>query len=284
VIYLRNFRLLDEDREWRLLVDGEKKNIYNNIYPFKIFPDKELTDISFDNITIFYGNNGSGKTTLLNIISEKIKAKRKSDIEFGRYFEMYVDSLESADISEFNIPDEIKFISSNDIFDFLLDVQAINNNVNRKKDELALEYMNYKYTDSSNFYNDLEALKKKNKANKETISKYIRTNLGNNNIISQSNGETALSFFHREIKENSIYILDEPENSLSPSNQIKLKQFIEESVRFFNCQFIISTHSPFLLSLNNAKIYDLDDVPARTKNFLELENIKEYIELFRHYI
>lgn len=284
MIFLRNFRLLNEDKEWHLLVGGEKKNIYNNIYPFKIFPNKELTDLSFDNITIFYGNNGSGKTTLLNIISEKINAVRKTDIEFGRYFEMYVEALDDADISEFNIPDEIKFISSNDIFDYLLDVQAINNNVNRKKDELAAEYMNYKYNDSSNFYNDLEALKKKNKANSQTISKYIRSNLGNNNIISQSNGETALSFFHREIKENSIYILDEPENSLSPSNQIKLKKFIEESVRFFNCQFIISTHSPFLLALNNAKIYDLDVVPAKSKDFLELENIKEYIKLFKPYL
>ena len=28
---------------------------------------------------------------------------------------------------------------------------------------------------------------------------------------------------------------------------ISTKQFIEESARFYNCQFIISTHSPFLL-------------------------------------
>ena len=116
------------------------------------------------------------------------------------------------------------------------------------------------------------------------MSKYIRQHLGTNNIIGQSNGETSLLFFEREIKENGIYLLDEPENSLSPSNIIKLKKFIEESVRFFNCQFIISTHSPFLLDLNGAKIYDLDDVPAREKEFLELENIKEYINFFKKYV
>jgi hypothetical protein len=26
---------------------------------------------------------------------------------------------------------------------------------------------------------------------------------------------------------------------------LKLKKYIEDSVRFYNCQFIISTHSPF---------------------------------------
>ena len=46
MIYLRNFRLLNEDEEWDLLVNGEKKNIYNNIYPFKLFPSKELTNKS----------------------------------------------------------------------------------------------------------------------------------------------------------------------------------------------------------------------------------------------
>ena len=45
----------------------------------------------------------------------------------------------------------------------------------------------------------------------------------------------------------------------------KLKKFIEDSVRFYNCQFIISTHSPFLLSMNDAKVYDLDSFPVGAK-------------------
>lgn len=67
-------------------------------------------------------------------------------------------------------------------------------------------------------------------------------------------------------KRKCYLFLDEPENSLSAVNQIKLKEFIEESVRFFNCQFIISTHSPFLLSMQDARVYDLDIVPSRVRN------------------
>ena len=98
-----------------------------------------------------------------------------------------------------------------------------------------------------------------------------------------SNGESALMFWEREIEENSIYILDEPENSLSAENQLKLKKFIEDSVRFYNCQFIISTHSPFLLKLMDAKIYDLDQIPVTTKNWTELPNVLVYYNFFKEH-
>lgn len=110
---------------------------------------------------------------------------------------------------------------------------------------------------------------------------YIRTRLMNNNFVEQSNGESALMFWEREIKENGIYILDEPENSLSAENQLKLKKFIEESARFYNCQFIISTHSPFLLSLEEATIYDLDSIPVTIKNWTNLKNMKIYYDFFK---
>ena len=62
--------------------------------------------------------------------------------------------------------------------------------------------------------------------------------------------------------------------------QIELKSFIEDSIRFFGCQFIISTHSPFLLSMRGAKIYDLDENPVAVKQWTELENIRIYREFF----
>ena len=90
-------------------------------------------------------------------------------------------------------------------------------------------------------------------------------------------------YWEREIKENGIYILDEPENSLSAENQVKLEKFIEESTRFYNCQFIISTHSPFLLSLENASIYNLDVVPAVTTKWTDLANVRIYHDFFEEH-
>ena len=61
---------------------------------------------------------------------------------------------------------------------------------------------------------------------------------------------------------------------------MKLIQLIEDYSRFFGCQFIISTHSPFVMSLKGALIYDLDSIPVKVKNWWELENMQIYYELF----
>lgn len=101
------------------------------------------------------------------------------------------------------------------------------------------------------------------------------------NVREYSNGESAFQYFTEKIGENGVYILDEPENSLSPKRQMELMQFIEDSARFFGCQFIISTHSPFLLSMREAKIYDLDENPVKVKRWTELENVRTYYEFFK---
>ena len=124
-------------------------------------------------------------------------------------------------------------------------------------------------------------MKKVINARKKTMSKYVRENILAKDIVEQSNGETALMYFTREITENGIYILDEPENSLSPIMQIKLAKFLEDSVRFFNCQFIIATHSPFILGIKDALIYDLDSIPVKTRKWSELDNVKEFYKFFK---
>ena len=75
-------------------------------------------------------------------------------------------------------------------------------------------------------------------------------------------------------------MLDEPENSLSPGKQQELVKFLEDSARFFGCQFVIATHSPFLLAIRGAKIYDLDEDPVDVKRWTELSNVREYYEFF----
>ena len=277
MVFLKSFNLLSEEREFRLLF--HKKNIFNSVYPFAIFPEKELSRLTFDPITIFYGGNGSGKTTLLNIIGTKLKASKKSIINKGELFMQYVERIDDYEISVDDVK-EIKMVSSDDVFDYLLDLRAINNRVNRRKEALEEEYIKARYSEQDSNLLTYEELKNKVDAHRMTESKYVRTRLTNNNIVEQSNGESALEFWENEIHDNSIYLLDEPENSLSAENQVKLAQFILESARFYNCQFIISTHSPFLLSLPEAKIYDLDSVPVSTSKWTDLKNVRVYHDFF----
>lgn len=276
MIYLKTFNLLDEDKEyWG--VRGEERTIFNSYYPFGIFVDKEFERITFDNITIFYGGNGSGKTTLINIISEALRARRNSPFDKGSYFNNYVVRCE---YDMFNEPLDIKMITSDDVFEYLLDIRSINRGVDRRKEQLSREYLDHKYREHDSFM-QYEELKNSVEAKRSTMSKFVKRRLANNTIIEHSNGESALMFWEREINEDGLYLLDEPENSLSAENQLKLKQFIEDSARFYNCQFIISTHSPFLLNLLGAKIYDLDSIPVVSKKWNELPNVKVYYDFFK---
>ena len=52
----------------------------------------------------------------------------------------------------------------------------------------------------------------------------------------------------------------------------------------FRCQFIISTHSPFLLSIKDACIYDLDAESVQTRPWMELANVRLYYDLFKEHV
>lgn len=138
--------------------------------------------------------------------------------------------------------------------------------------------MQYKYNLIN--YSSLEDLSISVETRNKTQSKFIKSRI-EENAREFSNGQTSLEFFDKELKDDSLYLLDEPENSLSPKFQIELIQLISELSRFFKCQFIIATHSPFLLSIPNAKIYDLDSIPIVTKKWYELENMKIYYNFFK---
>jgi predicted ATPase len=282
MIYLNSFRLLSAKNESDYIPN--QLNIHTSLYPFLIFPNKKFSNIEFNPITIFYGGNGSGKTTLLNIISDTINASRNNIDKRNELFKHYVDACK--DNCELIHLDEckcIKYISSEDVFDYLLDLKAINSNVNRRKESLVNEYFEYRNNNYNFSINEYEEIKKEYEAKRKSASKFVRNRLVKNNIVLESNGETALDFWQQEIKDNSLYIIDEAENSLSAENQLKLKTFIEESARFYNCQFIIATHSPFLLAIENALIYDLDSIPVTTKKWTELDSVKTYNSFFKEH-
>ena len=65
------------------------------------------------------------------------------------------------------------------------------------------------------------------------------------NIPSGSNGENSFRFFLEKIRAGALYLLDEPEDSLSAKWQVKLAELLEGMARFEKCQFVIATHSPF---------------------------------------
>ncbi|SHO46681.1 AAA family ATPase [Anaerocolumna xylanovorans] len=257
---------------------------FTSAYPFGVFYFKELNHISFDRITIFYGGNGSGKSSLLNLISEKLELPRRTAVdrskEFIDFLGMCSYSLNGEDGVR-KIPEGSKIITSEDIIDGILNQRKGNKETGRKQEESFEEYKNFKFSDFQfTSMKDYDRLKKINQTRSITATKYIQKNAGEK-TREFSNGENALRYFDKELISGKLYLLDEPENSLSPKYQYELTKLIFDMGRFFDVQFIIATHSPFLLSLEGARIYNLDEEPVETRRWEELESIRFYHEFFK---
>ena len=162
-----------------------------------------------------------------------------------------------------------------------MNLRSINDGINRKREDLFEDYLEAKYAHfQMKSLDDYERLKIVNMARSNTQSKFVRKNIMDN-VREHSNGESAFLYFADKIKENGLYLLDEPENSLSPEKQQELLKFLEDSARFFGCQFVIATHSPFLLSMRGAKIYDMDEEVVDVKRWSELKNVRAYYDFFK---
>ncbi|MGN0251340.1 MAG: AAA family ATPase [Oliverpabstia sp.] len=280
MIYLSHFEFPDIEREYDFIL-GLKRTCYDTYYPFQILSRHRLTMLDFEPVTILYGGNGSGKSTVLNVIAEKLGLERDTLYNRSSFFEDYTDMC-NYKITQ-RIPQGSRIITSDDVFDFMLNLRSINDGIDRRREELFEDYLDAKYSHfQMKSLDDYEQLKKVNMARSHTQSKYIRRNLVDN-VREHSNGESAFLYFSEKIQENGLYLLDEPENSLSPQKQQELLKFLEDSARFFGCQFIMATHSPFLLSMKGAKIYDMDEEPVDVKRWTELENVREYYRFFKKY-
>lgn len=287
MIYLMNFQMPTREDEENYFSDKDnikvKKTCYTTYYPFQLFQYRELPEFFFSDITIFCGNNGSGKSSILNIIAEKLALERSTPFNRSDFFEDYVGMCDYQ--LDRAIPPESKIITSDGVFEKVLDIRRINDGIDSKRSDLIREYIaeNSPYAAPNRLggLDDYERWKRvRDMRNKNrSQSRFLKENLMRN-IQERSNGESALSYFVDSIQENALYLLDEPENSLSPQNQLQLKHFIEDSVRNYGCQFVISTHSPFLLSLKGAHIYNIDETPPAEQKWTELACVKVYHDFF----
>ena len=274
MVYLTHFSFPSLEEEYTFHFQL-KRTCYDTLYPFGILSKRHLECLDFDPVTILYGGNGSGKTTALNVMAEKLGLPRDTPYNRSNFFEDYTDRCDFRLAGPTaSLPAASRVITSDDVFDFMLNIRTLNQGIDRKREELFDEYLEAKYSHfQMRSLADYEELKKVNLSRSKTQSKFVREMLMDN-VREHSNGESAFLYFQEKMQEAGIYLLDEPENSLSPERQQELAQFLENSARFFDCQLIIATHSPFLLAIHGAKIYDLDEDPVDVKKWTQLSNVR----------
>ncbi len=285
MIYLQSFVFPTEDQEFRFFLKDPKarRTCYDSSYPFGLFRDRELPGFYFDDITVFYGNNGSGKSTILNVIAEKLGLERSAPYNKTDFFGDYVERCDYT--LERSIPKNSEIITSDGVFERVLDIRRINDGIDDRREKMVQEYIEEVTNETPNTLRGIDDYERWKRVSdirnrNKSQSSFLRKNLMRN-VAERSNGESALAYFVDSIRDDTLYLLDEPENSLSATNQLQLKYFIEDCVRNHGCQFVISTHSPFLLSIAHATVYDIDATPPQKRPWTELESVRAYYELFK---
>ncbi|MDE6240924.1 MAG: ATP-binding cassette domain-containing protein [Anaeroplasmataceae bacterium] len=277
-----------------------KETCIHNYYPAKILAKLDIKEMEFSDITIFYGNNGSGKSTLLNLLAEKIKASRQTrffkDEEWvvgpggGSLHKLFDECVKEVDVTlelgengkAIELPFHRKVITSDDIFKILDSKKEFNQNIVLKTDEANKE--GKKLLKEGYYYRGMEDFERLRDYNtmRSSPKRYIASKVGTKKT-QYSNGETAIKYYMDMIENDGIYLLDEPENCLSPLYQLQLRDLILSSSRYCNCQFIIATHSPFFLSLDGARVYNLDKEPVVSEKWYQLENSIIWYNFFKEY-
>ena len=279
MIYLRSFTFPDGDREFDYCM-GIKRKCYTSYYPFRVLSQRRLERIDFEPVTILCGSNGSGKSTALQVIARKAGLQRESPYNRTSFFDDYV-SLCRMDAGD--IPPGSRVLASDDVFDRMIAVRELNDGIYSRREDVFEAYMEAKHGHVQlRSMEDCASLKRQNQARRQTQSRFVREELGMN-VRTFSNGENAFKAFTGEIGEDALYLLDEPENSLSPRRAQELAQFIEDSARFMGCQFVIATHSPFVLAIRGAKIVDLDSDPVTVRRWTELPSVRETYAFFERH-
>ena len=275
-MYLSYFEFPERDQNYGIDL---QRNCYDIFYPVNVLSRRLIANLKFAPVTILYGSNGSGKTTVLNVIAEKLRLQRDTQYNRSHSFDGYIYMCKCELLQR--LPEKSAIITSDDVFDYMLNLRAFNDGIDASREEFFRDFLDDKYANLKvDALDDYGKLKKVNKFWRNTRSEYINARLMDNSR-EHSNGESAFSYFKDKIQDAALYLLDEPENSLSPIRQQELVKYMVSQVQSGGYQFIIATHSPFLLAIPGALVYNLDSDPVCPAKWTQLPAVRAYYEFFK---
>ena len=188
-----------------------------------MFEGRTLPELDFLEITILYGGNGSGKTTLLNVMTDALRLYRRAEYNRTPFFEDYVRLCELRTMRP--VPAGSMILTSDDVFDYMLDLRAMNDGIDSRREQMFSDYNELRREKfQMHGMKDYDRLKQVAPRG-DTASPRWRAAHCLPMCAPAPTGESALAVFSERIREDALYLLDEPENSLSPERQLELAQF-----------------------------------------------------------
>ena len=101
--------------------------------------------------------------------------------------------------------------------------------------------------------------------------------------MSQSHGESLMSYFKTRYRIKGLYLLDEPETALSPRSQVEFVRLLKEISEQGHAQFIIASHSPIILACPGARIYDFNRSPLKEIPYRETDHFRICKDFLAHH-
>lgn len=232
-----------------------------NPFPFNIPAVKFAKQIDFNpKITIFIGDNGCGKSTLLETLALKLNLPL-----IGGYIGSHA-GFEAARLLQPYLEIEWKrqtpkgfFFRAEDFSDFINSVE----NEQRKIGEDLRELRGV--------VDDSIIKEMSDNMNYSLFS--MRKDYGEN-MQAFSHGEAYLKILQMRLGDKGIFLLDEPEAALSPLKQLSLIFLIAEILKNKNTQFVISTHSPILMGIPDAWIYEIKEESMDRVDYKDTEHYR----------
>jgi len=210
-------------------------------YPFNLDIFQQTPIVKFYSpITFFIGENGTGKSTLLKAIALKCGIHIWGDAKSCYKANPYSEIL----------------------YEFM--------KVNWTLDKVSGSYFDSELSRTFAQYLDEWA------ESDPDVFKYF----GGKSLLTQSHGQSLMSYFTSRYKIKGVYFLDEPETALSPKNQLKLLKLFQKTGEKGHAQFIIATHSPILLACPNADIYNFDSLPLKRITYEKTQHYQTYKSFF----
>ncbi len=211
-------------------------------YPFNIPTLRETSELTFRRpIAFFVGENGSGKSTLLEAIT------RKCDIHLWDKPRRHVAH---------NNPYETR------LADYIT-VTWANGSVPGSL------FRAETFRDFADFLDDV------------ALCDPGRLKYHGGHILNTlSHGEAILSYFGGRYHIKGLYLLDEPEAALSPSNQVRFLKLLRRLEAEGHAQFIMATHSPILLAYPGAQIFNFDSSRVEEVDYEDTAHYRLYKQFF----
>lgn len=105
----------------------------------------------------------------------------------------------------------------------------------------------------------------------DTMDSKVFQSYGGKSLHKLSHGESFLALVENRFSPDGLFILDEPEAAISPMRMLRLMSDIHDLARR-GAQFIISTHSPILITLPESDIIQFSDTGLEHVNYRETEH------------